>query len=311
MGRTSVRHLVASGVLVMLGSLAACSGGSNNDSASSAGSADLAAPAPAAGDVGSVPSENGLDSVDKTAPGAARTVVKAKSVIMTGEVTLTSKDLEKVRGEVDDLMKALGGSVDNEQTSNDRKGRVEQSTLVLRVPVDKFDVAKKALMAMGTLKTSDARSKDVTTQVIDIDERVQTLQASLDNLQRYQRSAKDVKDLLDFEEKITARQSELQSLKAQQSYLSDQTSMSTLTLNLSLPDKYVPPPDALEDAGFLSGLEAGWNALGDFVVVGLTVLGALLPFLVAGLVIGMPAWIGLRGLLRRRRSAGPVVPAKN
>ena len=143
----------------------------------------------------------------------------------------------------------------------------------------------------------------MTTQVIDIDERVQTLQTSLDNLQRYQRSAKDVKDLLDYEEKITARQSELQSLKAQQAYLSDQTSMSTITLNLSLPDKYVPPPDALEDAGFLSGLEAGWNALGDFVVVGLTVLGALLPFLVAGLVLGVPTWIGVRALLRRRRVA--------
>ncbi|CAN5496878.1 DUF4349 domain-containing protein [soil metagenome] len=315
MGRTTVRHLVAAGALVALGSLAACSGGGGNDSASSGGSADMAAQAPAAGDVAADVaggrSENGLDSVDKTAPGAARSVVTVRSVIMTGEVTLTSKDLEKVRGEVDDLMSALGGSVDNEQTSNDRSGRVEQSTLVLRVPVAKFDVAKKALMAMGKLKTSDARSKDVTTQVIDIDERVQTLQASLDNLQRYQRSAKDVKDLLDFEEKITARQSELQSLTAQQSYLSDQTSMSTLTLNLSLPEKYVPPPDALEDAGFLSGLRAGWNALGDFVVVGLTVLGALLPFLVAGLVIGVPVWIGLRGLLRRRRAGGAVVQAEN
>ena len=86
--------------------------------------------------------------------------------------------------------------------------------------------------------------------------------------------------------------------------------MATITLNLSLPDKYVPPPDALEDAGFLSGLKAGWNALGDFVVVGLTVLGALLPFLVAGLVLGVPTWIGVRALLRRRR-AGPVAPAES
>ncbi len=302
MGTTKIRHLVAAGVLVALGSLTACSGGDGNDS-SAGGSADMVAPAPAVGDAGSASSESSLDSVDKTAPGAARTVVKTRSVIMTGEVTLTSKDLEKVRGEVDDLMSALGGSIDTEQTSNDRKGHVEQSTLVLRVPVDKFDVAKKALMGMGRLKTSDASAKDVTTQVIDIDERVQTLQTSLDNLQRYQRSAKDVKDLLDYEEKITARQSELQSLKAQQAYLSDQTSMSTITLNLSLPDKYVPPPDALEDAGFLSGLKAGWNALGDFVVVGLTVLGALLPFLVAGLVLGVPTWIGVRALLRRRRVA--------
>jgi hypothetical protein len=240
--------------------------------------------------------------------GAARTIVRARSVIKTGEVSLTSTDLGKVRGEVEELMTALGGSVDSEQTSNDRKGRIERSTLVLRVPVEKFTVAKKALMAMGRLKTSDVSSKDVTTEVIDVDERVQTLQASLDDLQRFQRSAKDVKDLLDYEEKITERQSELQSLQAQQAYLADQTSMATITLSLSLPDKYVPPPDALEDAGFLTGLEAGWHALGDLVVVGLTVLGALLPFVVAGLLLGVPAWIGVRALVRRRRAAVPPAP---
>lgn len=308
MGTRTIRHLVAAGVLVALGSLTACSGDSNDAMSSDAGgSADLAAPG-SAEESGGAAADSGLD---KTAPAAARSVVRTRSVIMTGEVTLTSKDLEKVRGQVDDLMTALGGSVDNEQTSNDRTGRVEQSTLVLRVPVDKFDVAKKALMGMGKLKTSDASSKDVTTQVIDIDERVQTLQASLDNLQRYQSSAKDVKDLLDYEEKITVRQSELQSLKAQQSYLADQSSMSTITLNLSRPEKYVPPPDALEDAGFLAGLEAGWSALGDFVVVALTVLGALLPFLVAGLVLGVPGWLGVRGLLRRRRTAGAAAPVES
>jgi hypothetical protein len=274
-------------------------------SSSDAGaSADMAAPEPAAGELDGTVGQGG---VDQAPAGANRTVVKAKSVVMTGEVSLTSKDLEKVRDEVDDLMTALGGSVDNEQTSNDSKGRIERSTLVLRIPVDKFTVAKKALMGMGKLRASDVSAKDVTTQVIDIDERVQTLQASLDTLQSFQRTAKDVKDLLDYEEKITARQSELQSLKAQQAYLDDQTSMATITLSLSVPDKYVPPPGALEDAGFLSGLRAGWNALGDLVVVGLTVLGALLPFLVAGLLLGVPGWFGVRALLRRRRT--PLPPA--
>ena len=60
---------------------------------------------------------------------------------------------------------------------------------------------------------------------------MQTLQNSLDDLQRYQRGAKDVKDLLDFEEKITQRQAELQSLKAQQPTSRDQTTLATITLH--------------------------------------------------------------------------------
>ena len=296
MGNGTLKLTLAAGVLVALAGLTACSGGSSSDTGSSAGG--LAAPEPAS-------SARDAVSDEKAAPpGANRTVVTTKAVIRTGEVSLTSKDLAGVREDIDALLAAVGGTVDREQSSNDRHGRIEQSTLVLRVPVDKFAAAKSALMKMGKLQTSDETSKDVTTQVIDVDERVQTLQNSLDDLQRFQRTAKDVKDLLSFEEKITQRQSELQSLKAQQSYLADQTSMSTITVHLSTPEKYVPPPDALEGAGFLAGLPAGWHALLDVFVVGLTVFGAVLPFLGVGLLVGVPAWLGIRVLVRRR----PVSP---
>jgi hypothetical protein len=243
---------------------------------------------------------------EKAARGANRTVVTPKAIIRTGEVSLTAKDLTKVRDDIDALMATVGGSVDSEESSHDRRGRLEQSTVVLRIPVEKFNAAKSALMKMGKLQKSDESSKDVTTQVIDVEERVQTLQNSLDDLQRFQRSAKDVKDLLDFEEKITQRQSELQSLKAQQAYLTDQTSMSTITVHLSTPEKYVPPPDALEGAGFLAGLKAGWNALVDVFVVSLTVFGAVLPFLSVALLVGVPAWLGIRALVRRRKATPPA-----
>jgi hypothetical protein len=294
MGNGTLKRMMAAGVLVALAGLTACSGGASNDSGSSAGGLD--APAGGAQD----------RAADKPAPpGAGRTVVTTKAVIRTGEVSLTSKDLSRVRAEIDTLLVTVGGTIGSEQSSNDEHGRVEQSTLVLRVPVDRFAATKSALMRMGKLQTSDENSKDVTTQVIDVDERVQTLQNSLDDLQRFQRSAKDVKDLLAYEEKITQRQSELQSLKAQQSYLADQTSMSTITVHLSTPVRYVPPPDPLEGAGFLAGLEAGWQALLDVLVVGVTVLGAVLPFLVAALLVGVPAWLGIRLLLRRRRVSPP------
>ena len=301
MRHSTLRKILAAGVLVA--GLTACSGGSGTDAMSAgAQGGDAAAPEAASEDSAGAPRSGSAGDTS----GANRAAVRTTSVIRTGEVAITAKDLGKVRREVDDLLSALGGTVDNEQTSNDRDGRIEQSTLVLRVPVDKFTAAKKALEGLGRLKSSNESSKDVTTEVIDVDERVQTLQNSLDNLQKYQRSAEDVTELLRYEDQITARQSELQSLKAQQSYLHDRTSMSTITVHLSTPEKYVAPPGALEDAGFVTGLKAGWNALGDFVVVALTVLGAALPFLLAGVLVGVPTWLALRVLLRRRRPAPPA-----
>lgn len=298
MGTTRARSsTVAAGVIVALAALSGCGGGSNDAKtmdASNDSGGSLAAPEPA--DAPQV-AGRAADPV-----GAARAEVQTKAVIRNARIAITGKDLDEIRAEVDRLLAAVDGTVDSDRTSTDKKGRTDSATMVLRVPVASFDATKSAVEKLGTLKSSDETGEDVTTKVIDVDERVQTLSNSLDRLQKFQREATDVADLLRYEDQITARQSELQSLKAQQSYLHDQTAMSTIALSMSTPATYVAPPDALENAGFLAGLESGWHAFVDVVVVCLTVVGAVIPFLLAGLVIGLPTWLGLRALLRRRRA---------
>ena len=259
--------------------------------------------------------DEGLDAATRDSDGSAnpngvnRAAVQTRAVIKTGQVAVTSEDLDAVRVEVDQLLFGLDGSIDREETSHDDKGAIDRSTLVLRIPVANFGAAMDALQKLGKVETSDTKSKDVTTEVIDTAERVETIQNSLDRLQRFQQQAEDIDDLIRFEDQITERESELRSLQAQQAYLADQTSMSTITLFLSTPETFVAPPDALEDAGFLAGLKSGWNALKDFVVVGLTVLGAALPFAVAATLIGVPTWLLVRALARRREVA-PAPPAE-
>jgi hypothetical protein len=300
---------LAAVVLVALTGLAGCSsdtsGSGSSDDAGSTASSGSGAEGPALADSSR---SSAKDQPPGARPGVSRGEVRTTAVVRTGEIALTGKDLSALRGKVDDLLTRVGGAIDDERTTNDRHGRVDRSTLVLRIPVARFESAKQALERLGTLTSSTESAKDVTTEVIDVSERVQTLQNSLDRLQRFQRAARDVRDLLRFEDDITRRQSELQSLKAQQAYLSDQTSMSTITLRMSTPATHVKKPGALHDAGFLPGLRGGWHALVGFVLVVLTVLGALVPFLVAGAVVGMPTWLAVRALLRRRRdSRAPAV----
>ncbi len=241
--------------------------------------------------------------------GANRTVVTVRSVIKTGEIALTAKDLDAARAKVDGLLVSLGGSIDSERSTHDRHGDLKRSTLVLRVPVDRFDTAMSRLADLGKVQHSDSAAKDVTTQVIDVDERVQTLQNSLDRLQSYQRKAANLEELIRFEQQITQRESELQSLKAQQDYLADQTAMSTISLYLSVPPEHVVPPGSLDDAGFLAGLKSGWHALTAAVVVVLTVVGAVLPFLVVLVLAGIPVWLLVRRTLRNRVPASPAPTA--
>jgi hypothetical protein len=299
MTRNLNRSLAGAAAVAVLALTSACSGGAGTMSDQSADYAGAGAVARDGVDAPETASDGGAAG-SGGAPAANRTVVQVRSVIKTGQISLTAKDLDGARAKIDGLLVSVGGIIDSERSTHSRDGDLKRSTLVLRVPVDKFDAAMDGLAGFGKVQHSDSASKDVTTQVIDVDERVQTLQNSLDRLQAYQRDAKDIDDLIRFEQQITQRESELQSLKAQQDYLADQTSMSTISVYLSTPKAFVEPPGSLDDAGFLAGLKSGWHALTAAVVVALTVVGAVLPFAGVALLIGVPVWLLVRRTVRSR-----------
>jgi hypothetical protein len=288
------RYLAVAVVLATAGLAAACSGGGND-----LGAGGSATAGKATGDVASREAAG-------AAPGPAgvpRTTVHVRAKIRTGEIWLTTQHPGEARAAVDRLLSELGGHVDDEESTHARDGSLERSTLVLRVPVDRFASAMDTLERIGRMRTSASRSRDVTSQVIDVEERVRTLRTSIDRLHTFQRDTANIDDLIRFEREITDREAELQSLVTQRDYLADQTTMSTITLHLSTPEKYVAPPDALRDAGFLAGLKAGWHALADTVVVALTVIGAVLPFALVLALLGLPLSLLVRRQLRARRTA--------
>jgi hypothetical protein len=294
---------------VSLVAFSGCSGGGASETGASAagGSADSAdrgsvtAKAPGAraaadalvGRIGSVGT-------------AAAPAVEQKAVIRTGDVAITTDDPQHARDAVDDVLARLRGSVDDEQTTYDKQGLIRESQLVLRVPVSRFFRAMNDVEHLGTVVHSRSNAKDVTTEVIDVQQRLRTLRISLRDLNSFQRQATTIDQLLRFESAITQRRGEYQSLKAQRDHLVSQTSMSTISLDISVPAAApAPPPGSLDDAGFVSGLKHGWNALSGTVVVTLTALGAVLPFAVVVALLGPPLW----WLVRRVRRASPAVDA--
>jgi len=288
--------VVAAGLIALV-ALTGCTGG-GGDSTESATAGSVGG-----GEAGSAPAPARDLAGTRGAALANRPVVTVRSVIRTGEVELQRRDLDAARAEVTVLLGALGGSIDHEATVNAPDGSIRRSTLVLRVPVARFEEAMAGLKEVGRVRHSDTQAEDVTTEVIDVDERVETLRTSLDRLQSYQREAADVDDLIRYEQQITERESELQSLRAQQAHLADQTSLSTLTVRLVLPPAPAQRPGTGDRDGFLAGLGAGWTALTGSLVVLLTVLGAVLPFAVVAVLLGLPAWWLLRRGQRQRADA--------
>jgi hypothetical protein len=213
--------------------------------------------------------------------------VQTRAVISTGKVELETEDLVEARSQIDRLLGRFGGFVAREETSNDEEGRTARSTLQLRVPSQHFETLMGSFGELAEVLHAGRETDDVTTEVIDVDSRIRTQEVSLERLRTFLGRATKVPDMIRLESEIARREADLASLRAQQDFLADQTSLATVTIRMSLPrEQAEEDEDPLEDAGFLTGLRNGWDALSDVAVVAATAAGALLPFaVVLGLVL--------------------------
>jgi hypothetical protein len=291
-------RLALAGVLSVL-VLTGCSGGGGSGSTTAGTAAADSLELPAAGDGVAGPARAGGTGDVGTA-----SVVEQQAVIK-GEIAVRTPDPQGARDGVDTMLARLHGSVDDERTVYDKAGGIRESQLVLRVPVASFGSAMEELEQLGTVVHSSSSAEDVTTEVIDVQQHLRTLRISLRDLNSFQRRATDIDQLLRFESAITQRRGEYQSLKAQRDHLVGQAGRSTISLDLAVPAVPAPAP-APHRAGFLTGLHHGWTALTGTVVVLLTAVGAVLPFAVVLLLLGLPLWWGWRHLGQARPTPTPV-----
>jgi hypothetical protein len=231
-----------------------------------------------------------------------------RAVISTGQLTLHPTSMSRARSEVMRLVTSWGGSVADEQTSSDDRGRLVDSTMTLRVPTSKFSEAMTAFAGLGKVEQQSRKSEDVTTQVIDNDARVRAAERSIQQIETLLSRAKDLSDIIAIESDLARRQADLDSLKSQQAWLDDQTSLSTISVYLSQTTH--PRHDQRHTKGFLTGLDNGWTAMKGATVVLLTVVGAVLPFALVLVLVGVPLWLVVRRRLGASVSAGSA-PAQS
>lgn len=232
----------------------------------------------------------------------------SRAVISTGQVTVHPSSMGRARAEVMRLVTSWGGSVADEQTSSDDHGRIVDSTLTLRVPTARFSEAMSAFAGLGNVEQQSRKSEDVTTQVIDNGARVSAAERSIAQIENLLGRAKELSDIIAIESDLARRQADLDSLKAQQAYLADQTSLSTINVYLSRVGHV--SPDTKEARGFLVGLDNGWTAMKSATVVLLTVLGAVLPFGLVLVLLGVPLWLVVRRRLGRATVSAASAPAQ-
>lgn len=143
--------------------------------------------------------------------------------------------------------------------------------LSVQVPVEDYDTAMEAARGAGEVIQMQQSSYDVGAQISDVDGRITALEASLARLTGLMDQAEDISDVIALEAAIAQRQSELDSLYAQQRELANQTAMSQISLTLMTPEdareSIDPQPRKSWWESFLEGLGQFWTWLGSALLI--------------------------------------------
>ncbi|MEH1054794.1 DUF4349 domain-containing protein [Micromonospora sp. CPCC 206171] len=282
------RALAALGLAALL--LAGCGAA---DRSTSAG--DSAAEAPAGG------APAGEAQPGKAGAGAPDLRVDQRSIIYTGTMRVQVDDVEGAARRAVAAVVAAGGFVGGD---NRRSVAADaEAELELRVPAAKFTALIDELATYGRQQRREVKTQDVTEETVDLDARIATQRARVDSARKLLSRATSIPELVSLEDEVSRREADLASLEAKKRRLADLTALSTITVTFVGMDASTAEEET--ETGFMVGLRGGWKVFVASMTILLTVLGAVLPWLLA---FGVPLVVFL-AVLRRRRRGRPAPPA--
>jgi hypothetical protein len=289
----SSRSLTLPALVLALGlSLAGCSAGSLGNS-----SAGSEAVNPGTAPDSSKDSGGSNGSVSTSGDVIKRQVVTTGTVVIKTEHPLTAAD------HAASITDAANGRVDDRHQNAATTREPASATLTLRIPSSGLTSALTKIKKLGSVQSIAISTDDVTTKSEDLGARITALQTSITRLLALEAKATTTTDLIALESDIADRQADLESLTAQQRYLNDQVSMSTIKLELLAPSAAIvktgPPTPG---SAFVAGV-SGFGVVFNWIFL-------IVVYLMPWLVLGAAIWVGIVYLVRWRRRGRAVPPAE-
>lgn len=315
------RATLGSAAFVALLALAACSSGGGAASSASAGQAlqarDGSGSAAAGGGAASkAQPQSGESSAAQGSAAKADSATIAPAALEASRdalarrasVALQVKDIGQAVATVRGISAAAQGLVLTENIGTGGGGviplgdrsKVTATTygeITISVPSSRLDDVVGQLGDVGKVIRSQSSSENVGAQIVDTDSRRKTMQASVDRVRALMDRATDIRQVVDLESELSRRQADLEALESQLASLKDSVAMSPVQVSLTTEPGVIAKP--AETTGFLAGLRNGWAAFTGSVSVLLTIVGAVLPFVLLAVLVGLPLWV----VLRRRRGS--------
>jgi hypothetical protein len=293
-----LRRAAVGMALVAMVVLAGCDRGGGQDGGGGQAAADSAATeaqaAPAA--------DQAQTSAAAAAPGKAGSTEAAAQVRLVDLgnriVRAATVDLEVDKGQLnetinkasDAVVKAKGIYVGS--STSVPSGEPASGQVTFRVPVDAFESVLRELKGLGTYRGEQSSTEDVTNQYVDLNGQLAAWRAQERVYLRLLDRARSVTDVIAVQNQLQQVQSNIERLQGQLDQLEDQSSFSTIVLQIGEPGAAAGQPQGRLARAWATAV----NGLGVMAAATLVAVVWAIPVAILAVLV----LLGLRTLRRPR-----------
>jgi hypothetical protein len=182
-----------------------------------------------------------------------------RRIIYVADLTLIVQDFSRTAKELPELVKQAGGYLSD--VAIDRSsGEQRSGRWVVRVPVDRFDDFLDDVSQLGVPEGRHQTAQDISEEYVDLDARVKNKKRLEERfLKLIDERTGNIKDITDMEEQLSRVREEIERMEGRLRYLTNQTALTTVTINAREERDYKPP----EAPGFTTRIATSWT--GSFV----------------------------------------------
>lgn len=165
----------------------------------------------------------------------------ARKIIMNGEFSLVMKNFEPFYTALQGEVQKAGGYISQVEARRG-SGAVYSASIKLRIPPEQVDSFASWVRQQGILENEKISADDISEQYYDLKARLENakkFEARL--LEMVRTETGKLQDLLQVEEKLNQIREQIEQMEGRLRYLDSLTSMSSITINVRIEERYVAP----------------------------------------------------------------------
>lgn len=154
-------------------------------------------------------------------------------IVRTANLTVTTKEFEKARPAVEEILKRHRGYV-GEMNVDTPTSSARSLTATLRVPAEQLEATLADLKGLGRVEKESQNGEEVTQQYVDLEARLKNSRNTEQRLVQLQRERTGkLSDVLSVENQISRVRGEIEQMEAQRKEMRNQVDYATLNLTVS------------------------------------------------------------------------------